>query len=84
MNKQILQTLENIKFKKRLEKIKFELMEQHPFHLETYDVIPEDYLSNSLERSGDEPIYPPVLVANNNRYFIISGTGRIDHIFERD
>lgn len=83
MNKQILQTLENIKFKKRLEKIKFELMEQHPFHLETYDVIPEDYLSNSLERSGDEPIYPPVLVANNNRYFIISGTGRIDHMIRK-
>ncbi|WP_284462993.1 DNA modification methylase [Chryseobacterium sp.] len=83
MNKQILQTLENIKFKKRLEKIKFELMEQHPFHLETYDVIPEDYLSNSLDRSGDEPIYPPVLVVNNDRYFIISGTGRIDHMIRK-
>ncbi|WP_336731280.1 DNA methyltransferase [Chryseobacterium sp. VD8] len=80
MNKDILQNLENTKFKKRLEKIKFDLMEQHPFHLEIYDVIPEGYLSKSLERNGNEPIYPPVLVANNDRYFIISGTGRIDHM----
>lgn len=75
--------LEKIKFTKRIEKVKFDLMEQHPYHLETYDIIPDKYLEFALDRTGNEPIYPPILVQNNKTYYIISGTGRIDHMIKK-
>lgn len=83
MNKKIIEKLEKIKFTKRIEKVKFDLMEQHPYHLETYDIIPDKYLEFALDRTGNEPIYPPILVQNNKTYYIISGTGRIDHMIKK-
>lgn len=84
MEKQLLKTLENIKFKKTLEKIRIECIEQHPYHLKTYNVVSEGYYSKSMSITGDEPINPIILIYKDLKYQLISGAGRLDHMIKKN
>jgi len=56
---------------------------QHPFHQSVYGTMTEDYLEESLIRTGNEPVYPIAVVPMNkpelpNYNWVISGWNRLN------
>jgi DNA modification methylase len=56
---------------------------QHPYHQSVYQVTTDDYLEESLKRTGNEPVYPIIVVPVINPtipdlYWVVSGMNRLN------
>lgn len=56
---------------------------QHPYHQSVYQVTTDDYLEESLKRTGNEPVYPIIVVPVINTeipdlYWVVSGMNRLN------
>lgn len=61
--------------------ISIDNIEEHPYHREIYDPLPETFLSQALKRSNGKPIHPPVVVSPENEggpLRLISGAAKLD------
>jgi len=56
---------------------------QHPYHQSVYQVTTDDYLEESLKRTGNEPVYPIIVVPVispelPDLYWVVSGINRLN------
>lgn len=69
---------------KEVLKTKVDQLLQHPFHQSVFGTTPDDSLEQSIVRTGNEPVYPTVVVpvVNNpdlpDLYWVISGWNRFN------
>jgi FAD synthase len=69
--------------KKEILKFNVDQLLQHPFHQSVYGTTPDDFLEGSIIRTGNEPVYPIVVVPMNkpelpNYNWLISGWTRLN------
>ena len=51
---------------KNYQKVSIKNLVQHPYHNEVYKSRSNEYLEESIKRTGNEPIYPIVVVPNSD------------------
>ena len=69
--------------KKEVLKISVDQLLQHPFHQLVYGMTTDDFLEESIIRTGNEPVYPIVVVPMNkpelpNYNWVVSGMNRLN------
>ena len=69
--------------KKEVLKTRIDQLLQYPFHQSVYGTTPDDFLEESIIRTGNEPVYPIVVVPMNkpelpNYNWVVSGMNRLN------
>ena len=67
--------------------VSIESLVQHPYHNEVYKSRSNEYLEESIKRTGNEPIYPIVVVPNPDKegvYWVIAGMNRLRSLIVMD
>lgn len=64
--------------------INVENLIQHPYHQKIYGKRSTNYLESSIERTGNQPVNPIVVVPDKNgKYWVISGMIRLEILYNK-